>query len=327
MLHCMPTLLAGRMKSSLGACLRGTVIRFRTYLGAALPTLLLAAIVYHHSLVHPNSFVLFLLSCAFAYVAFATRKMTLPFVWIPVGDTKVAIFLEYQQLYSECSSVFFGDNGQGDLWCAEHLSPECDSRNPGDWEIPFPGIQGPRLGLQEANRANSQHKAGDTCSLSMRTAYEARAAGFTAAFIHEVVPRDEQLTSLHPFMSADAKHAAWKDGGIYFHRTYVGAAINAYGCDLISLTGLSRVCKSAAEDLVRMRIAFADSSQFPWNQLVDELNTDIKRANVLLPEQWQLDLVPEAIGISSPTNALKVSMSMSDFSFVTAPARCSISSE
>eukprot|EP00913_Durusdinium_trenchii_P033467 g31333.t1 len=30
--------------------------------------------------------------------------------------------MEYRQLYSECSMLFFGDNGQGDLMCAEQLT-------------------------------------------------------------------------------------------------------------------------------------------------------------------------------------------------------------
>lgn len=43
-------------------------------------------------------------------------------VWRPVGEDKIKSFVEYRQLYSECSMLFFGDNGQGDLMCAERLT-------------------------------------------------------------------------------------------------------------------------------------------------------------------------------------------------------------
>ncbi|CAE7273046.1 unnamed protein product, partial [Symbiodinium necroappetens] len=43
-------------------------------------------------------------------------------VWRPVGEDKIKSFVQYRQLYSECATLFFGDNGQGDLMCAERLT-------------------------------------------------------------------------------------------------------------------------------------------------------------------------------------------------------------
>jgi len=41
--------------------------------------------------------------------------------WISVGDYKVATYRKFRQLYPEYDFMFFGDNGQGDLWAAQRM--------------------------------------------------------------------------------------------------------------------------------------------------------------------------------------------------------------
>uniref|UniRef100_A0A7S3PK64 Phosphatidate phosphatase APP1 catalytic domain-containing protein n=1 Tax=Aplanochytrium stocchinoi TaxID=215587 RepID=A0A7S3PK64_9STRA len=51
---------------------------------------------------------------------FGTRQTTND-NWIPVAETKVDRFEKYSRLYPEYGFVFFGDNGQGDLYSAERM--------------------------------------------------------------------------------------------------------------------------------------------------------------------------------------------------------------
>eukprot|EP00445_Apocalathium_hangoei_P030168 CAMPEP_0203931720 /NCGR_PEP_ID=MMETSP0359-20131031/70263_1 /ASSEMBLY_ACC=CAM_ASM_000338 /TAXON_ID=268821 /ORGANISM="Scrippsiella Hangoei, Strain SHTV-5" /LENGTH=834 /DNA_ID=CAMNT_0050861103 /DNA_START=30 /DNA_END=2531 /DNA_ORIENTATION=- len=265
MLHCMPTLLAGRLGSSLRAALLGALLKFWLHLLALLLALCLLAYRANYHCV-PS-----LLLLGSFLGTFAAARRWRKVVWVPVGISKVATFREYQKLYSECSFVFCGDNGQADLLCGEMLAPGISEK----WMQP----QSSQLPLFRQG-----------CDA------QAHAEALEAVFIHEVTPRAGQLSSLPEGLGAEAKEEAWRRGRIYFHRTYVGAAINAFHCGLVSAEGVARVGQSAVEDMVRMRIDRLHDARCPWAALIDEMNTDIDRANALLSGPAKIERVPDWVG-------------------------------
>merc|ERR1712007_267243 len=161
-----------------------------------------------------------------------------------------------------------------------------------------------------------------TSATSLKSGASVSGAGATlpvvsAVFIHEVIPREEQLTSLSPDLTDEERVQEWDRLNVYFHRTYVGAAINAYNCGLISSEGLSRVTKASVEDLVRMRTDCV-GSKHEWDLNVMELNSDVSRANALLPEHLHIASVPASTGDLS---GMRLSTSFAEFEFSTAPPR------
>merc|ERR1711920_167458 len=88
----------------------------------------------------------------------------------------------------------------------------------------------------------------------------------------------------------------WKKMKVFFHKTYVGAALNAYcHCEppLISKNGLARVCKAAVVDLVRHRTDMRlKMTAKDWEPITHELNKDIEEANKLLDPPAQVPLAP-----------------------------------
>jgi len=182
-------------------------------------------------------------------------------------------------LYNECDVVFFGDNGQGDLLCAEQLA---------------------------------EAAASDECGV-------AEGRGRILSFVHEVVPREDMLSDLPPETEQN-----WRDRDIFFHKTYVGAAINACRCGIVSHEGLARVARSAVEDMVRIctaRPALHDARPLDHSEYVQELNEDVTIVNEMLPESLpQVDLVPSTFGMKSPQSVFNSrSPSMTSFSFSTMP--------
>lgn len=270
-MHCMPTLLAGRMGSSAGAAFRGAVMKYGKVLAVVLPILFLGTLRLR-SLLHPVPIFLFSLFAAVMYGEASIRKLHLSSeVWKDVAEDKVTNFLQYRRLYQEYSTVFFGDNGQGDLVCGEKLSrktKECVS----------------------------------------------------AVFIHEVLPREKQLTSLGTALDEATRCKEWENLNVYFHRTYIGAALNAYKCGLISLEGLSRVGRAAVEDLLRMRISCILNTKRDWNAVIDDLNADVERTNQLFQAEehphLQITPVPASAGSVSPVEMLR-SETFAEFSFLT----------
>jgi len=278
MLHCMPTLLPGRIRSSAGAALRGALLEFRTALGVPLLTLLVGALLVHRSATNAQVWICILLFGGYVYLSITThrRHKCAASVWGPVGEDKRNTFLEYWRLYNECDVVFFGDNGQGDFLCAEQLAE---------------GIP--------------------------------KGRGRILSFVHEVVPREEMLTCLSPVLSDQGRERIWRDKDIFFHRTYVGAAINACRCGVISHEGLARVARSAVEDMVRICTAgpaLDDAQQLNCSEYVLELNEDVSAVNKMLPESVpSVELVPSSLGTKNLGRGLATSPSMLNFSFSTMP--------
>jgi len=289
-MHCMPTLLAGRLRSSAGAALKGTLIRYPNMLNA-FACGLFAFLTFNED----SKYDTHTLSCAafallFALVNYMYRKRTLrtnrwshvgeTFVWCGVGQDKALTFIEYQQLYPECFTLLFGDNGQGDLFCGEELARIRLGEPCLEMQVPeLPGVGSRNLLFLKA------------------------------VFIHEVVDRKFQLTSLEG-KSADEQNAEWRRLNIYFHRTYIGAAINAFECGMITQEGLSRVGRAAVDDFVRFHTDCGDKLACAWQERVAELNDDVVRANMLLKSGLEIQAVPKA-------KNLQPSDSMESFVFKT----------
>jgi len=194
--------------------------------------------------------------------------------------------LQYRELYSECPSVFFGDNGQGDLLCGEDLAQRAlDSAN---HKVK---VKGPMPELP--------------C--------------VSAVFIHEVIPREQQLTSLERSCSScESEEDPWRSMNVYFHKTYLGAAVNAFHCQLIAAEGLSRVGFAAVEDLLRMRIDCCMLNH-SWELPVAELNADVEAANALLPNELQIPQVPRVAGASCLDSLIAHSESLNSIPFTQRP--------
>merc|ERR1712062_258290 len=92
----------------------------------------------------------------------------------------------------------------------------------------------------------------------------------------------------------EERQQEWNRLGIYFHRTYIGAAINAYKCKLISMEGLSRVGKAAVKDFARMRTDH-HGLNFSWDIAALEISEDVKQANLLLDDALRVELPPRGL--------------------------------
>lgn len=291
MLHCMPTLLAGRIGSSLEAALRGAVLEFHSILRAAFPLLLLAVLVAHRNPLHPQAVLCLVLLCLYIYFSINTHKThsRVTSVWQPVGEDKRRTFTEYRRIYRECDIVFLGDNGQGDLLCSEQLIEQAILDEDDD--------------------------------------------GLVFAFIHEVVPKEEQLSDLHgpeEVQKEDAKGAkhTWEDRGIFFHKTYIRAAINAYELELIQMEGLVRVARSAVEDMVRICASHSSATskqrrKIKYEEIVAELNADVEAVNKMLRKGMpRIDKVPTSLHNQpegAPKKRMTRSPSLKAFEFSTQP--------
>jgi len=203
-ISCVPTLLAGELRSSMGSML-----------------------------------------LAIGEMLSRAAKSTPSAAWASVGHAKAKTFAEYTRLYPECDYVLFGDNGQGDLLCAELLH----------------------------KRASDPALAGDAASpiSAPRT-----------SFMQLVKPVEQQLSDLPAGTETGERQKRWRDARICFNHTYAGAACDAQQHGLISMEGLSRVASTARKDLDRMQIEYRDSSQ-DWSRRVEELNADLRKCNAVLP--------------------------------------------
>ncbi|CAK9034468.1 unnamed protein product [Durusdinium trenchii] len=265
----MPTLLAGKLKSSGLAFIFGVVLLYPrpTLIGASLQVFLCWCCLGLLPMIFPFTFLTFAVLVIWSFYATSSlrkeSRVNVPRlnsdVWRPVGEDKIKSFVEYRQLYSECSMLFFGDNGQGDLMCAERLT-------------------------------------------GMNVGGEGTGVGgmVSAAFIHQVADPAEQLSELEKFEDHARAKEEYASRGIYLYRTYVGAAIHVYNLGFISQEGLFRVCTEAVQDMVRLRIRYLGRAERrPWKEVVNEMNEDVDRANELLRDSgFQVGKVPNSAGVS-----------------------------
>lgn len=260
MLHCMPTLLAGRLRSSSGAAFRGAVLLFRTHLGAVAAALLMGAAATHRTAMHPHVVGCMLLLGGYAYLSVTTaqKHRHLTSVWAPVGQDKRTLFFQYQRLYSECDTIFFGDNGQGDLLCAE-LVAACVSKNGGPVVHSFIHEVVPMSEMLTSLSPvlSAQGKA---------QIWESRNIRFHRTYVRAAINACD--CGLLPI-----------DGLARVARSAVEDTV--------------RVC---AVHLASGKPA----SQLNCERLVKEINQDVEVVNAMLPEGMPLvDLVPSSLGIQA----------------------------
>eukprot|EP00928_Gymnodinium_smaydae_P034967 TRINITY_DN24676_c0_g1_i1.p1 TRINITY_DN24676_c0_g1~~TRINITY_DN24676_c0_g1_i1.p1 ORF type:complete len:815 (+),score=127.04 TRINITY_DN24676_c0_g1_i1:282-2447(+) len=272
-LHCTPTLLAGRVKSSGGAALAAVLIHLRHKTRSFFQVLWKP----YKSLFSERK------SQVDARPLLRSQHRTLEeessAVWSAVGEAKVNTLLEYHELYKEYSIIFFGDNGQGDLWCGEEIA------------------------------RRFQHLEGEK----------------PVIFIHEVQPKEAQLSSLSADLSEEEREAEWARLGVYFHKTYLGAAVNAFRAGVLSGASLQRVGEATKEELVRAaadhtvhcaqhspRTARGGAS---WAELIDLLNRDIDEANSALA-----DASREPTGLNDVLERVNVRTENADESPMEAPS-------
>jgi len=193
--------------------------------------------------------------------------------WIPVGFQKMIAFRNFAALYPEYDFVFFGDNGQADMYLCDRLM----------WEPPVEDI---------ADVETSQGHPTDAPPSRSSLGY----SNVLVAFIHKV-HNSSKLTLRSDFRSR-ARDSCWQcRRRTRVFETYVGAAVQAAEEGLLSLRGLRAVGSEAIEDFYRLlgrsvvRGAFATWRRKKAAGLREALNLDLEAANELLPQDSQLPLL------------------------------------
>ncbi|KAG7672552.1 hypothetical protein KSW81_001514 [Nannochloris sp. 'desiccata'] len=165
---------------------------------------------------------------------------------------KLSRFREYSAIYPEAAFVFVGDNGQGDVLCAEILY-----------------------------------------STAAQAATTTRPSQLIASFIHRVVSPASTLSMLRTAKGTKADWmTSWQQRRIYFHRTHVGMAAEAFKLGLLDEEGLSLVANTAAIDFRRIYGRYGGRhAGRNLDKAARHLNKDIIAANILLPSHLDVALV------------------------------------
>lgn len=128
--------------------------------------------------------------------------------------------------------------------------------------------------------------------LAAEHAMRAKPPLIQAAFIHQVQPLGQCLTSLG-HLPEGQREKAWDDMGIYFFRTPVEAGIRARRLGLISAEGLRRTCASAVEG---MEAIVLSAKNFKLGvDGISELNHFLQEASELVADVELIDV--EAINL------------------------------
>lgn len=182
--------------------------------------------------------------------------------WKKVGKKKLEMYRNFRDLYLEYDFVFFGDNGQGDLWAGEMM--DLEQRN---------ALVSPRDGPQ-----------------------------LMGVCIHQVIPEECSLRCtdkptknnsrmMEPRTSSDFVDGSRMDltfssedwGCVSVHRTYVGAAVRLHMRDsaLVRARDLIKVCQDAIEEFDKMRLVYAEWGA-SWETAEKELRADLEEARKAL---------------------------------------------
>jgi len=188
---------------------------------------------------------------------------------------KLSRFREYAAIYPEAAFVFVGDNGQGDVLCAEILF-----------------------------------------STTAPAASATRPSQLIASFIHRVVSPASTLSMVR---TAKGKKedwmTSWQQRRIYFHRTHVGMATEAFKLGLLDEEGLSLVANTAATDFRRIYGRYgARHAGKNLDKAARHLNKDIIAMNNVLPSNLEVPLVqiPGERGTPLPESTRAPSVALSD---------------
>ncbi len=188
---------------------------------------------------------------------------------------KLSRFREYAGIYPEAAFVFVGDNGQGDVLCAEILY-----------------------------------------STAAQAATATRPSQLIASFIHRVVSPASTLSMLRTAKGTKEDWmTAWQQRRIYFHRTHVGMAVEAFKLGLLDEERLSLVANTAAIDFRRIYGRYGGRhAGRNLDKAARHLNKDILAANILLPSH--LDVAPVQMpgerGTPPPESVRAPSVALSD---------------
>jgi len=177
--------------------------------------------------------------------------------WKQVAEKKLDMYRSYRDLYLEYDFIFFGDNGQGDLWAGEAMQEEhAESRTL------------PQLKAVCIQRVIDEH-------LSLR-----HPPAPDASRLREMEPEDsleegeggEEFPGTHISLSPERPERC-----LVLHRSYVGAALALHkrDKDLISLPELCKVAESAVEEFRSMRLVYAEWGEH-WRQAEKELKADLQ---------------------------------------------------
>ncbi|KAI7837292.1 hypothetical protein COHA_008906 [Chlorella ohadii] len=162
---------------------------------------------------------------------------------------KLSRFREYAALFPEACFVLIGDNGQGDVLCAEILWSSMRQNLP-------PGERSRLL-------CCLMHKVVPTASTySMLRSSKTSKTGW---------------------------QAAWQQRGIHFAKSHVGMALQAYTDGLLDSAALHRVCIAAAADFRRVWARYGGRhAGRNLGKALKHLNTDLRAANYVLPPRMQV---------------------------------------
>lgn len=188
---------------------------------------------------------------------------------------KLSRFREYAAIYPEAAFVFVGDNGQGDVLCAEILY-----------------------------------------STAAQAATATRPSQLIASFIHRVVSPASTLSMLRTAKGTKEDWmTSWQQRRIYFHRTHVGMATEAFKLGLLDEEGLSLVANTATVDFRRIYGRYGGRhGGRNLAKAARHLNKDILAANVFLPSNLDVPLVhmPGERGTPVPESVRAPSVALSD---------------
>lgn len=121
-----------------------------------------------------------------------------------------------------------------------------------------------------------------TAELAMGVGSPSGDRAIRAAFIHEVLPREETCTILTRH-TQEEREAEWARLDIFFARTPVMSATNAARVGLLKAESLHRICCAAVDELEALAIC---SPSFPgWVDRAKELNEDLEIAGSFLFSQ------------------------------------------
>jgi hypothetical protein len=185
---------------------------------------------------------------------FLTGKCQGTKAWRRVGEYKYITFRNYAELYPEYDFIFCGDNGQGDLLAAQHMA------------------------------TGGEHLGGSSMKVPLKqSAQQEDPPNLLASLIHEVLP-DEKVLAVE---KDGDRGPAWKkeqEGRrIFFHRTYIGAAIQLYdkNMGLVSAEQLRFVAASAITDFTE-DVMYHSSWQDKWRPYELKLRRDYDEAQQIL---------------------------------------------
>jgi len=155
--------------------------------------------------------------------------------WRSVGEAKYRTFKKFRALYLEYDFVFCGDDGQGDLLCAQLLAKE-----------------------------------------------EQPPAPLRASLIHQVLPGGpSEVLAIDPrSQRGETWSEALAEKRIFFHRTYVGAAVALHSAcsDLMTAEQLAVVANDAVNDFEDARLQHYDFGS-RWAGVEAELSSDLSAAD------------------------------------------------